>query len=68
MSSTFFLGRVARCIYGPVGGVDISLHVVNVTLTNLDPLASILHFLNQYWIAASLVCSIVGKGCCGVFW
>jgi hypothetical protein len=33
----------------------ISLHVVNVTFTDLDLLAFILHFLNQYWIAARLV-------------
>jgi hypothetical protein len=26
-------------------------------MTNLDPLAFILHFLNQYWIAVRLVCS-----------
>jgi hypothetical protein len=61
------------------GGGGLSLHVVNVMLTDLDPLAFILHFLNQYWIAARLVCSfheamagqyciIVGKGCYGVFW
>jgi hypothetical protein len=35
-------------------GRHISVYVV---LTNLDPLALILHFLNQYWIEARLVCS-----------
>jgi hypothetical protein len=34
-----------------------SLRVVNVTWTNLDPLAFIFHFYNQFWIAARLVCS-----------
>jgi hypothetical protein len=28
-----------------------------VNVTDLDPLAFILHFLSQYWIAARLVCS-----------
>jgi hypothetical protein len=32
----------------------MSLHVVNVTLTDLGSLAFILHFLNQYWIAVSV--------------
>jgi hypothetical protein len=32
--------------------LDIFLHLVNVMLTDLDLLAFILHFLNQYWIAA----------------
>jgi hypothetical protein len=36
----------------------ISFLVVNVTLTDLDPLVVILHFLNQHWIAARLVCSV----------
>jgi hypothetical protein len=31
--------------------------VVNVTLTDLDPLAFTLHFLNQYRIAVRLLCS-----------
>jgi hypothetical protein len=39
------------------GGGHVSLHVVNVTWTDLDPLTFILHFLNQYWIAARLVYS-----------
>jgi hypothetical protein len=39
------------------GGGHISLDVVNVMLTDLDPLAFILHFLNRYWIAATLVYS-----------
>jgi hypothetical protein len=30
---------------------------VNVTWIELDPLASILHFLNHFWIASRLVCS-----------
>jgi hypothetical protein len=36
----------------------ISLHVVNVTWINLNPLAFILHPLNQFWIASRLVCSL----------
>jgi hypothetical protein len=36
---------------------QVSLRVVNVTWTDFDALALILHFLNQYWIAARLVCS-----------
>jgi hypothetical protein len=35
----------------------LSLRVVNVTRTDLDPLAFILNFLNQFWIAAKLACS-----------
>jgi hypothetical protein len=30
---------------------------VNVTWINLHPLAFVLHFLNQFWIASRLVCS-----------
>jgi hypothetical protein len=29
-----------------------------VTLIDLDPLAFILHFLNQFWIESSLVCGL----------
>jgi hypothetical protein len=52
----------------------ISLRVENVTWINFGPLAFILHFSNQFWIASRLVsvrgyyCSIVGKGCCGRVW
>jgi hypothetical protein len=35
----------------------VSLRAVYVTWTDLDPLASILHFLNQVWIPARLVFS-----------
>jgi hypothetical protein len=35
-----------------------SLCVMNVTWTDLDPFAFILHFLNQFWIASRLVCSL----------
>jgi hypothetical protein len=35
----------------------VSLHVVNVTCTDLDLLAFILQFLYQFWISARLVCS-----------
>jgi hypothetical protein len=31
--------------------------VVNFTWIDLDPLAFILHFFNQFWIASRLVCS-----------
>jgi hypothetical protein len=37
--------------------VHVSLRVVNVTWINLDSLAFILHFLNQFWTASRLVCS-----------
>jgi hypothetical protein len=36
----------------------VSLRVVNVTWIDLDPLAFILHFLNQFRIASRLVCSL----------
>jgi hypothetical protein len=36
---------------------QVSLRVVNLTWTNLDPLALILHFSNGFRIAARLVCS-----------
>jgi hypothetical protein len=35
----------------------VSFRVVNVTWIDLDPLAFVLHFLNQFWIASRLVCS-----------
>jgi hypothetical protein len=38
--------------------VHVSLHIVNMTWIDLDPLAFILHFLNQFWIASRLVCSL----------
>jgi hypothetical protein len=38
-------------------GGHVSLRVVNVTRFNLDPLAFIHHFLNQFWVASRLVCS-----------
>jgi hypothetical protein len=41
-------------------GKHVSLRVVNVTLIYLDPLAFILHFLNQIWIASRSVCSSCG--------
>jgi hypothetical protein len=66
------------------GGGTVSLHVMNVTWTDLDPLAFILHFLSQFWFAARLVCNFCeamagllsvastaissAKGCCGRFW
>jgi hypothetical protein len=49
-------GAVVYCLYGR-GGRHVSFYVVNVTLANLDPLAFVLHFLSQYWIAARLICS-----------
>jgi hypothetical protein len=65
-------------------GEHISPRVVNVTWIDLDSLAFILNFVNQFWIASRLVCSfceatagplsmghycrIIGKGCCGRFW
>jgi hypothetical protein len=39
------------------GGGHVSLHVVNVTWTEMDQLAFNLHSLNQFWIAGRLVCS-----------
>jgi hypothetical protein len=65
-------------------GGDVSLHVMNVTWTDLDSLAFILHFLSQFWFAARLVCNfceamagllpvsrtaiLLAKGFCGRFW
>jgi hypothetical protein len=48
----FFLGEF-HVVYMDGGGGHISLCVVNLTLTDVGPLAFILHFLNQYWIAVS---------------
>jgi hypothetical protein len=40
-------------------GVHVSLRIVNMTWIDLDLLlAFILHFLNQFWIASRLVCSL----------
>jgi hypothetical protein len=39
------------------GGGHVSFRVVNVTWIDLHPLAFILHFLNQFWIASRSVCS-----------
>jgi hypothetical protein len=39
-------------------GDHISVCVVNVTWMDLDPLAFIFHFLNQFWIASRLACSL----------
>jgi hypothetical protein len=36
---------------------QVSLRVVNVTWTDLDSLAFILHFFNNFYIASRLVCS-----------
>jgi hypothetical protein len=37
--------------------VHVPFHVVNVSWIDLHPLAFILHFLIQFWIASRLVCS-----------
>jgi hypothetical protein len=39
-------------------GGHVSFRVVNVTWIDLHPLAFILHFLNHFWIASRLVCSL----------
>jgi hypothetical protein len=39
-------------------GDHVYFRVVNVTRIDLDPLAFILHFLNQFWIASRLVCNL----------
>jgi hypothetical protein len=50
----FFLGELHTvCMYRG----QVSLRVVNVPWTHLDPLAFILHLLNQFWIAVMFVCS-----------
>jgi hypothetical protein len=36
----------------------VSYRVVNVMWINVDPLAFILNFLNPFWIASRLVCSM----------
>jgi hypothetical protein len=53
----FFLGKLHLFIWTRE---HIFLHVANVTWTKLDPLAFVLHFLNQLWIVARFVCSICG--------
>jgi hypothetical protein len=42
------LRGVAHCSYRPGGGGHVSLRVVNITWIDLDSLAFILHFLNQF--------------------
>jgi hypothetical protein len=37
---------------------DISFHLVHVMRIDLDLLAFILYFVNQFWIASRLVCSV----------
>jgi hypothetical protein len=49
-----FLGELELFIW--IGG-HICLRVVNVTWTELEPLAFILHLCNQFWIVARFVCS-----------
>jgi hypothetical protein len=51
-----FLGEL-HIVYLDQGGWHVSLRVVNMTWIDLNPLAFILHFLNQFWIASRLVCS-----------
>jgi hypothetical protein len=53
----FFLGELHIVYMDREGGGHVSLCMVNVTRTGLDLLAFILHFLNQFWAAARLVCS-----------
>jgi hypothetical protein len=47
-------------VYMDRGGGHVSLRVVNMTFTDLDPSAFILHFLNHFWIrvAVTLFCSV----------
>jgi hypothetical protein len=51
------LSRCSQDIVYMDGGGHVSLSVVNVTWIDLDSLAFILHFLNQFWIASRSVCS-----------
>jgi hypothetical protein len=37
----------------------VSLRVVNVVCVNLDPLALIIHFASQLYIASKFVCSLL---------
>jgi hypothetical protein len=39
-------------------GGQVSFRVVNVAWIDLDPLAFILHILNQFWASSRLVCSL----------
>jgi hypothetical protein len=39
-------------------GGQVSSRVVNVMWIDLDPLALTLHFLNRFWFASRLVCSL----------
>jgi hypothetical protein len=45
-----------------IGG-HISLCVVNVKWTNLDPLCFILNFFNHFWMTSRLVCSFSEVQC-----
>jgi hypothetical protein len=52
----FFLGELHIVYMGCRG--HASFCVGNVTWFDLDTLAFILHFLNHFWIASGLVCSL----------
>jgi hypothetical protein len=52
--TSYFCGSCTLFIWS---GGHVSLCAVNVMWVDLDPLASVLHFLNQCWIANRLVCS-----------
>jgi hypothetical protein len=52
----FFLGNL-YVVYMDWG--HVSLPVLNITWTNLDSLAFILHFLNQFTIVVRLACSFL---------
>jgi hypothetical protein len=54
MLDFFFLVKL-HIVYLNQG--HVSFHVVNVAWIDLHPLAFILHFLNQFWIASRFVCS-----------
>jgi hypothetical protein len=56
--SYFIFSGELHIVYINRGDDDVSFCAVNVTWIDLDPLAFILHFLNQVWIANKLVCSL----------
>jgi hypothetical protein len=56
--SPAMLSRWGSCHVVHMDRGHVSLLMANVTWTDLDPLAFILHFLNKIWIAARLVCSL----------
>jgi hypothetical protein len=56
-SSRYFTSSQGSCTLFLRTGGHVPFRVVNVKRNDLDQLAFIPHFLNQFWIASRLVCS-----------